>query len=95
MLSTDAKRAGNIRHQSKLDRIVIQPYKEDGQRIRSAANQAGQSIQAYILDAVFNRIAQDETAPESATEATAPPERPATANKAGTAADAKENNIEY
>lgn len=62
ILSTDAKRAGNLRHQSKLDRIVIQPYKEDGLRIRNAASEAGQSVQAFILDAVFNRLGPSETA---------------------------------
>lgn len=59
-LSTDAKRAGNARHIQKLDRIVLQPYKEDGQIIRDAAADAGQSVQAYILQAVRDRMSRDK-----------------------------------
>jgi len=51
-MSTDAKRQGNQRHQAKLDRIVIQPYREEGQRIRSAAQAAGLSVQQYILKCI-------------------------------------------
>lgn len=58
-MSTDAKRACNARHIDKLDRIVIQPYKAEGQRIRDAAADAGQSVQAYILDAVRDRLAKE------------------------------------
>ena len=60
-LSTDAKRAGNARHIQKLDRIVLQPYKEDGQLIRDAAVDVGQSVQAYILQAVRDRMSRDKT----------------------------------
>lgn len=56
-MSTDAKREGNARHQAKLDRIVIQPRAEEGQAIRAAAKAAGQSTQAYILQAVLDRMA--------------------------------------
>ena len=56
-MSTDAKRAGNARHQAKLDRIVIQPSKEEGMKIRQAAADAGQSVQAYVLQAVYRRMA--------------------------------------
>lgn len=55
-MSTDAKRAGNERHIGKLDRIVIQPYKEEGAEIRTAAALAGMSVQKYILDAVRDRM---------------------------------------
>ena len=59
-MSTEAKKAGNKRHQLKLDRIVIQPRKEEGERIRSAAADAGESLQGYILSAVRDRMERDK-----------------------------------
>lgn len=59
-MPTEAKRAGNARHMAKLDTIKIQPYKEEGQRIREAAAAAGQSLQAYILDAIRQRMDRDK-----------------------------------
>lgn len=58
-MSTPAKLEGNARHAAKLDRIVIQPYKEEGERIRAAAAAAGQSVQGYILDAVRTRMERE------------------------------------
>lgn len=60
-MSTDAKRAGNARHQAKLDRIVIQPEKEEGAIIRRAAADAGQSVQGYILQAIKERMERENT----------------------------------
>ena len=60
-MSTDAKRAGNARHQAKLDRIVIQPEKEEGAEIRQAASNAGQSVQGYILQAIKERMERENT----------------------------------
>ena len=60
-MSTDAKRAGNARHQAKLDRIVIQPEKEEGEKIRQAAANAGQSVQGYILQAIKERMGRENT----------------------------------
>ena len=60
-MSTDAKRAGNARHQAKLDRIVIQPEKEEGAEIRQAAANAGQSVQGYILQAIKERMERENT----------------------------------
>ena len=60
-MSTDAKRAGNARHQAKLDRIVIQPEKEDGTIIRQSAANAGQSVQGYILQAIKERMERENT----------------------------------
>ena len=60
-MSTDAKRAGNARHQAKLDRIVIQPEKEEGAEIRRAASNAGQSVQGYILQAIKERMERENT----------------------------------
>lgn len=55
-MPTEAKKAGNARHVAKLDQIKIQPYKEEGERIRAAAAAAGQSVQAYILEAIRDRM---------------------------------------
>ena len=59
-MSTEAKRAGNARHREKLDRIYIQPPKEEGAKIRQAAAAAGQSVQGYILEAVRDRMGRDD-----------------------------------
>ena len=60
-MSTDAQRAAVLRHQAKLDRIVIQPEKEDGTIIRQAAANAGQSVQGYILQAIKERMERENT----------------------------------
>ncbi|MCD7853619.1 MAG: hypothetical protein LUG15_06540 [Oscillospiraceae bacterium] len=54
------KRITDKRHQSKLDKISIQPYKQDGAEIRAAAAAAGQSLQGYILQAIRERMARDQ-----------------------------------
>ena len=60
-MSTDAQRAAVLRHQAKLDRIVIQPEKEEGAIIRQAAANAGQSVQGYILQAIKERTERENT----------------------------------
>ena len=60
-MSTDAQRAAVLRHQAKLDRIVIQPEKEEGAIIRQAASNAGQSVQGYILQAIKERMERENT----------------------------------
>ena len=47
-----AKRASDARHLSKLMQIMIKPYRAEGEAIKAAAAAAGQSTQAYILQAV-------------------------------------------
>lgn len=44
------------KYQAGRDAIMLRPSKEDGQRIRKAAADAGQSVQAFILQAVNDRI---------------------------------------
>ena len=60
-MSTDAQRAAVLRHQAKLDRIVIQPGKEEGTIIRQSASNAGQSVQGYILQAIKERMERENT----------------------------------
>lgn len=59
-MSTEAKKAGNKRHQLKLDRIVIQPSKEEGAGIRAAAAKSGESLQGYILRSIRDRMERDK-----------------------------------
>lgn len=59
-MATQAHREGNARHIAKLDIIKIQPYKAEGAAIRAAAAKAGQSVQAYILQAVRERMQRDK-----------------------------------
>ena len=41
---------------NNYDRISLAPPKDEGQRIRQAAASAGQSVSAYILQAVRDRM---------------------------------------
>lgn len=59
-MSTDAKRAGNARHLEKLGRIDLRPYKEETEKIKEAAARAGQSVSAYILEAVRDRMDREK-----------------------------------
>lgn len=59
MAITEKKAISDKRHHEKLDRIVIQPYKAEGEQIRQAAAGAGQSLQGYILQALRERMERD------------------------------------
>ena len=54
-MASEAKLKANAKYQMSLDRIVIQPKKSEGQQIRQAAADAGQSVQQYILDTLRKR----------------------------------------
>lgn len=56
MALTDKKAATNARYQAKLDRIVLQPLKEEGAAIRAAAALAGDSVQGYCLSAIREKM---------------------------------------
>lgn len=60
-MPTEAKKAGNARHVAKLDVIKIQPYKDEGAAIRTAATNAGQSLQAYVLQAIRERMFRESS----------------------------------
>lgn len=47
------------KYQEKRDSIMLRPSKEDGQIIRETARAAGQSVQAYILQAIKERMERD------------------------------------
>lgn len=45
------------RYQAKRDAIMLRPSKEDGIKVREAAADAGMSVQAFVMQAVFEYIA--------------------------------------
>ena len=57
---SETKRRNNDSYNAKCDRIVIQPRKDRGQRIRDAATAAGQSLQGYILQAIQERMDREQ-----------------------------------
>ena len=59
MAITARKAENDKRHHEKLDRLVIQPYKNQGAAIRAAADRNGKSVQKYILDAVRIQMEKD------------------------------------
>lgn len=58
-MPSQAKKDANARHIAKLDQIKIQPVKAEGEAIRAAAAAAGMSLQAYILEAVREKMGRE------------------------------------
>lgn len=59
-MSTPAGKAAVLKYQRARDNIMIRPTKEEGQLIRQAAADAGQSVQQYILDTLRKRREAEE-----------------------------------
>ena len=59
MAVSEAKKASNKRSDAKYQQIMVKPYISEGNKIREAAAQAGQSVQQYILQAVDERMKRD------------------------------------
>jgi uncharacterized protein (DUF1778 family) len=59
MALSQRKAETDKRHLDKLDKIKIQPYKNQGAAIRAAAATAGKSLQGYILEAVAEKMERD------------------------------------
>jgi predicted DNA binding CopG/RHH family protein len=55
-MPSQARKAANARYIAKLDQIKIQPVKAEGEAIRAAAFAAGMSLQAYILEAIREKM---------------------------------------
>ena len=58
-MATEAQRKAVSAYQKRQDNIMIRPSKEEGALIRKAAADAGQSVQAYILEAIRSRMQKD------------------------------------
>lgn len=61
---SEAKRRSTARHMAKLAQLNIKPYQAEAEQIKRAAADAGQSTQAYILDAVRQRMGRPEAEPD-------------------------------
>ena len=53
------KRQSNDKYNAKCDRISARPMKSVGAAIRAAAQAAGQSVQAYVLQACAERMTRE------------------------------------
>lgn len=58
-MSTDAKRAGNARYLAKLKTITVRMQPETAETLQRAATSAGESVNAYIVGAVAQRMERD------------------------------------
>ena len=54
-----SKRRNNDIYNAKCDRISARPLKPVGNAIRAAAQAAGQSVQAYVLQACDERMTRE------------------------------------
>lgn len=54
-----SRRKANDKYNSRCDSITIRPLKDKGTAIRQAAQDAGESLQGYILKAVEQRMERD------------------------------------
>lgn len=59
MAYTEAKKLSNKKSDAKYSQILLKPYKEDAERIRQAAKDAGLSVQRFILTLVMAYINDD------------------------------------
>lgn len=72
-MSTDAKRAGNARYLAKLKTITVRMQPETAETLQRDATSAGESVNAYIVGAVAQRMERDaNSAPKSPAEALPP-----------------------
>ena len=55
----ESKRRNNDAYNAKCDRISARPLKPVGDAIRAAAQAAGQSVQAYVLQACAERMTRE------------------------------------
>lgn len=56
---SETKRRNNDKYNAKCDRITVWPKKAKGAAIRAAAKENGESLQGYILAAVYARMEQE------------------------------------
>ena len=56
----ERQKARNIAYNRSRDAITLRPSKEEGAKIRQAAEAAGQPLQQYVLDAVRERMKTEQ-----------------------------------
>lgn len=59
-MASPAQIKANVKYNKSRDSITMRPTKEDGAQIRADAAAAGQSLQAYILQACQERRERDK-----------------------------------
>lgn len=59
-MATDAQVRAAVKHNKTRDSITLRPSKADGAQIRQAAADAGQSVTAYIMDAIKEHMSKSE-----------------------------------
>ena len=62
-MASDAQIRASVAHNKKMGRITLRPPKELDEQIRQAAQAAGESLSAYILEAVRCRMVEDGYTP--------------------------------
>lgn len=60
MAVSEAHKKASYKYNASRDSITLRPTKEDGEIVRSAAAASGQSLQNFIMDACFQRIAREQ-----------------------------------
>lgn len=59
MAVSDAHKRASAKYNASKDNIMLRPSKEDGARIRKAANSAGKSVQNFCLDLILPNCPPD------------------------------------
>ena len=62
-MASDAQIMASVAHNKKMGSITLRPPKELDEQIRQAAQAAGESLSAYILEAVRCRMVEDGYTP--------------------------------
>ena len=55
-MATEAQTRAAVKHNRTRDAITLRITKEEGAQVRQAAADAGQTVTAYIMDAVRERL---------------------------------------
>lgn len=69
MAVSEKKRKSLDAYNATCDYISIRPKRDKGEQVRLAAKLAGQSLQAYVMQACFERMQRDGFTPPAAPDA--------------------------
>ena len=73
-MSSDAKRASNARYLAKFKTVSVRFTQTDAVAVQSAADSAGESLNAYIVGAVAQRMEWDASSAPQSPAGALPPE---------------------